>query len=61
MKRPFEKPTLENIVSEVGIYGSFIGNQEDGGKVLWNRVEGYLVRSKVREFKVNFYKKILIF
>lgn len=45
MKRPFEKPTLENIVSEVGIYGSFIGNQ-DGGKVLWNRVEGYLVRSK---------------
>ncbi|CAK5082866.1 unnamed protein product [Meloidogyne enterolobii] len=46
MKRPFEKPTLEDIVSEVGIYGTFIGNQENGGKVLWNRVEGYLVRSK---------------
>ncbi|KAF7637754.1 Glutathione synthetase [Meloidogyne graminicola] len=46
MKRPFEKPTLENIVSEVGIYGSFIGNEQNGGKVLWNRVEGYLVRSK---------------
>jgi len=54
MKRPFEKPPLEDIVSEVGIYGTFIGNQENGGKVLWNRVEGYLVRSKVINFKKFF-------
>lgn len=46
MKRPFQAPILENIVSELGIYGSFIGADEDGGKVLWNRVEGYLCRSK---------------
>lgn len=57
MKRPFEKPTLEDIVSEVGIYGTFIGNQENGGKVLWNRVEGYLVRSKVIDFEKKIFEK----
>ena len=49
MKRPFVAPILENVVSELGIYGSFIGTEEEGGKVLWNRVEGYLVRSKVKK------------
>lgn len=46
MLRPFKAPFLENIVSEMGIYGSLIGSSEQGGKVLRNSVDGYLVRSK---------------
>jgi glutathione synthase len=44
--RPFKQPFLENMVSEVGIYGTLLGTAAEGGKVLWNSVDGYLVRSK---------------
>jgi glutathione synthase len=45
MLRPFKAPHLETVVSEMGIYGSFISDCEKG-KVLWNTVDGYLLRSK---------------
>jgi len=45
MIRPFAAPKLENIVSEASIYGSFIGNSQDGSVVL-NNVDGHLVRTK---------------
>jgi len=45
MLRPFKSPELENIVSEMGVFGSLIGNSENG-KVLLNTIDGYLIRSK---------------
>ncbi|KAI3421793.1 hypothetical protein GPALN_012336 [Globodera pallida] len=45
MLRPFQAPYLENVVSELGIYGSIIADSSNG-KVLWNSAEGYLSRSK---------------
>ncbi|KAL3081936.1 hypothetical protein niasHS_011561 [Heterodera schachtii] len=45
MVRPFEKPHQEEVNSEMGIYGSLIGDQSTG-KVLVNSVNGHLVRSK---------------
>ncbi|KAL3121296.1 hypothetical protein niasHT_008278 [Heterodera trifolii] len=45
LMRPFQVPYLENVVSELGIYGSIIADSSNG-KVLWNSAEGYLSRSK---------------
>uniref|UniRef100_A0A183CD48 Glutathione synthetase n=1 Tax=Globodera pallida TaxID=36090 RepID=A0A183CD48_GLOPA len=43
--RPFEPPQQEEVNSELGIYGSLIGDQSTR-QVLVNTVNGYLVRSK---------------
>jgi len=43
--RPFKAPYVEDIVSEMGIYGAIIADGETG-KVHWNSVDGHLCRSK---------------
>jgi glutathione synthetase len=45
MLRPFKAPHLETVVSEMGIYGSILSDSAEM-KVLWNSVDGYLLRSK---------------
>lgn len=44
LKRPFHAPQLEDVVSELGIFGTFVGTTD--GISLWNRVDGHVVKTK---------------
>ena len=48
MRSLFDEPELQEVTSELGIFGSVLGTSEDGGKLLHNSTDGFLVRSKVR-------------
>lgn len=47
MRSLFDEPELQEVTSELGIFGSVLGTSEDGGKLLHNSTDGFLVRSKV--------------
>uniref|UniRef100_A0A183BSS2 Flagellar motor switch protein FliG n=1 Tax=Globodera pallida TaxID=36090 RepID=A0A183BSS2_GLOPA len=51
MMRQMKPAQIEDVVSELGIYASLIGNQSTG-QILHNSVDGHTIRSKVG-FLVN--------